>query len=243
VEYNGGGSIVGKVFNGKACDTCGTVGKVIETWGKMYCRSCWDKKPKRGHGCSGMVAMPESDLLRALAVPIEDKSLHLEKTTKGNKIYASLYLSHYPGSYGIVGRQCNYFVYCSGYIAGIIGANSPPLYLRLFGEYFGEEVSNKNYMNNNVFRLIVREKNLGTRVLKLFRNRVRVDYESRYHDELVGLVTFVEPPRTGAVYKADNWTYLGLTQGKKCMRRGDHGKWINKEWTTGTKKLAFARLI
>jgi len=59
----------------------------------------------------------------------------------------------------------------------------------------------------------------------------------------MGIVTFVEPPRTGSVYKADNWDYLGKTQGKKCSRRGNHGKWINKEWGEGTKKLIFAKKI
>jgi hypothetical protein len=77
----------------------------------------------------------------------------------------------------------------------------------------------------------------------MFRERVKKDYEERYKDELVGLVTFVEPPRTGALYKADNWQYLGETQGVHVSRRGSLGKWRNKEWSVGTKKHIYARWI
>ncbi|KKM13642.1 hypothetical protein LCGC14_1714190 [marine sediment metagenome] len=31
-----------------------------------------------------------------------------------------------------------------------------------------------------------------------------------------------------------------MTQGKKMTRRGDHGKWLNKEWSVGTKKHIYA---
>jgi len=230
---------MGKVFQNKVCEICGNIGKVIETWGKKYCKFCYDNKPKKGSGHSGMLKTKELELLE---LPF-DTSLKLERTTKGNKIYATLYLEHYPESRGIVGRQLNYFIKKNAEIIGIIGANSPPLNYKKFNEYFGNDFTEKNWLNNNVFRIIKTEKNLGTKILKLFRHQLKKDYEEKYNDKLIGLITFVEPPRTGAVYKADNWDFLGETQGKKCTRRGELGKWINKEWSQGTKKLIFAKKL
>lgn len=231
---------MGKVFLNKECCVCHKVGKVIETWGKQYCRICWDAKPKKGKGHSGMLGM---DKLVVQEEMFQDLSLNLERTQKGNKIFATLYLTHYPESKGIVGRQCNYFVKKDGKIIGIIGGNSPPLNYKKFNAFFGEGYNENNWLNNNVFRLIKTERNLGTKVLKMFRYRIKEDYEKQYNHKLIGLITFVEPPRTGAMYKADNWTFLGETQGVRCFRRGDHGKWINKEWGKGTKKLVFARML
>lgn len=227
---------MGKVFSDKKCDICGLQGKVIETWGKNYCRPCWNKKPKGTIGHSGMIKIPGFAYEDSL--PFE-AGLNLVAVPKGDRIFSNLYLRHYPESKGIVGRQCNYIIKFCGHIVGIIGANSPPLHYKVFDNYFGVG-KEKNYLNNNVFRLTDHDKNLGTKVLRLFRKKIKRDYKQKYGDELRGLVTFVEPPRIGTVYKADNWTYLGETQGKKCTRRGDHGKWINKEWSTGTQKLIFA---
>jgi hypothetical protein len=230
---------MGKVYQNKVCETCGITGKVIETFGHKYCKPCYDKRPKKGHGNSGMIGVkglkPETPL------PLF-KGLEIERTTKGNKLFATLYLEHYPGSKGILGRQLNYFITKDGKVVGIIGVNSPPLNYKKFREFFKTD-NEKLFVNNNVFRIVETEKNLGTKVLKIFRNRIKKDYKERYGDELIGIITFVEPPRTGAMYKADNWIYLGETQGKKCFRRGDMGKWINKEWTTGTKKLIFAKRL
>jgi len=161
--------------------------------------------------------------------------LVLERTTKGDKIFSTLYRTHYPKSKGIIGRQINYFIKKDGELLGIIGGSSPPLRYRKFSAYFDSQYTMLNWLNNNVFRLIVHEKNLGTQILKLFRQQIKIDYEEKYGDELVGLVTFVEPPRNGAIYRADNWTFLGMTQGRTCRRPGKE-----KQWSAGTQKLIFA---
>lgn len=236
---------MGKVFQNKLCDICGFQGKVIETWGKKYCRSCWDKKPKQlGTGHSGMLKAKSELQQDFLAF---DNKLKLIKVPKGNKLFATIFLEHYPKSKGIVGRQCNYLIERAGKILGIIGANSPPLNYIKFNKFFNPNGIKKytefNWLNNNVFRLLYQEKNLGTKVLKLFRQQLKKDYETQYKDKLIGLITFIEPPRLGSLYKADNWIYLGITQGKECKRRGSHGKWINKEWLEGTKKYIYTKWL
>jgi len=50
---------MGKVYQNRKCAICGNQGKVMEVWGKNYCRICWDAKPKSGHGHGGMLPMKE----------------------------------------------------------------------------------------------------------------------------------------------------------------------------------------
>lgn len=232
---------MGKVVHDKECLICHTITEVISTWGKYYCKTCYLNKPKKGNGHSGMRLYPNLDLSY-----FRDKNyeniLGLKLVPKSHPVFSTLFLTHYPESKGIVGRSLNYLIYQNREIVGIIGVNSPPLNYKKFNVFFGKDQELK-FLNNNVFKLIITQKNLGTKVLKLLRNIIKIDYKEKYKEDVLGLITFVEPPRTGAMYKADNWTYLGMTEGVKCRRRGDLGKWINKEWSVGTKKLIFAKKV
>ena len=122
---------------------------------------------------------------------------------------------------------------------GIISASSPPLNYKKFREYFSVE-NDLGFLNNNVFRIVNKpdDKNIGTKILKIFRNKIYKDYENKYKTKLLGIITFVEPPRLGSIYKADNWEYLGETQGVTVRRSGEN--WYQKQYTKGTKKHIFA---
>jgi len=174
---------------------------------------------------------------------LKNVPLFLKEVPKSHKLFAKWFFEHYPNSKGIVGRQLNFLIYRYGRPIGIIGFNSPPVNYRKFYEFFNLDPSlpasenAKKLLNNNVFRIIHSEKNLGTQILKLARNQVRRRYKEKYNDELIGLVTFVEPPRTGAIYKADNWVYLEMTQGIEVKRRGEN--WIHKQYSKGVKKHIF----
>jgi len=220
------------------CYKCGKKKKTVKSFGKEICLDCLKERKTGIKGHSGMIAVDDSIKNGMLSqTSLYGKGLQLELTTKGNKLFASLYLEHYPESKGIIGRQLNYFIKRDGKIVGIIGVNSPPINYKKFREYFGTN-DEKLFVNNNVFRIVKSYKNQATQVLKLLRKRIVKDYEKRYVDELIGIITFVEPPRTGSIYKADNWDYLGMTQGKKVTRRGQ--SWIRKDWSEGTKKHIFA---
>lgn len=160
--------------------------------------------------------------------------IYLERVKKSNGLFGKLFFEHYPGSKGIPGRSLLYLIYRDQNCIGIIGANSPPSNYKIFRTFFLTD-NDQGFMNNNVFRLIENEKNLGTQILRLFRKQVFSDHQQKFSKPLQGLVTFVEPPRSGAVYKADNWIYLGMTQGKR-MRRGL--SW-EKEFTDGIPKHIF----
>jgi hypothetical protein len=63
--------------------------------------------------------------------------------------------------------------------------------------------------------------NIGSRVLSLTERRVAADWRTRFGHPLLLLETFVDPQRFHAgVYRAANWTELGLTQGYRRTRAG-----------------------
>jgi len=72
--------------------------------------------------------------------------------------------------------------------------------------------------NNTVYCLSGHEdRNAGTKLLALLRRDAALWWCERYGDTLKALQTFILPPRTGAMYRADNWTQLGQTTGGKTM--------------------------
>jgi hypothetical protein len=229
---------VGKVFKDKVCCKCGKQGKVIEVFGKYYCKPCYKAKPKSGKkGHSGMIAGQPQHFTLAF-----NKGLNIEPTKKGDKTFCSIFLQHYPQSKGILGRQFNYFIKDSGEIIGIIGFTSPPRHYKLFDNVFGLDME-KHYLNNNVFCIIKNGVYQASQILALALKTVKKDYEKKWSDKIHGFVTFVEPPRTGIVYKASGWEYLGMTQGLKATKRSDLDTWTNKDWGKGTKKHIFVKAI
>lgn len=228
----------------KTCCKCDTRGKCFKHWGKYYCEKCLMETS--GHGHSGMLAMPQEwvnhQLMQIHMIPKSYERPTLIYVPKGNKLFASLYLSHYPKSKGIVSRTLNYLVIYKGLIVGIIGGNSPPYSIKAVDEFFGITKENRGdmlvqFFNNEVFRIIRSAKNLATMTLKAFRYQVQKDYQEKYGCKLIGLITFVEPPRTGNIYKADNWKYLGKTKGYSTKRRGK--RWHKRTWSRTIPKYIY----
>jgi hypothetical protein len=214
----------------KICDRCGKeTEKHYRAFSKLICEDCKDNRPNKGKGNSGMFADNQSLICFG-------EELTLQRCTKSDKTFGRLFFTHYPQSKGIVGRSLCYLVMYKNQVAGIIGCASPPKNYKLFREYFKTD-NDSLYVNNNVFRLIINEPNLGTKTLKLFRNRIAIDYKEKFGTDLLGIITFVEPPRTGAMYKADNWDCLGETQGIKVIRRES----FEKQYVQGTKKLIYVK--
>jgi hypothetical protein len=214
-----------KILKG-ICDRCGKESDCLEpAFGKHICAECKTTRPRKGKGNAGLFSSGQGMLSF-------EQGLHLTRVPKSNGLFGQLFFSHYPGSKGIPGRSLCYLAYDGMELIGIIGVNSPPCNYKIFRKYFFCENDNC-FVNNNVYRMIVQRKNLGTQILKLFRKTVKRDYEEKYGEKLLGIVTFVEPPRTGAIYKADNWDYLGLTQGKRMKR--DKETW-QKVFSDGVEK-------
>jgi hypothetical protein len=63
--------------------------------------------------------------------------------------------------------------------------------------------------------------NLGSKILSLCHKRLSEDWQERFGHPLLLLETFVDPQRfQGTVYRAANWTYLGLTRGYRRTPQG-----------------------
>lgn len=63
--------------------------------------------------------------------------------------------------------------------------------------------------------------NVGSRVLSLMQRRLVSDWQARFGHPVLLLETFVDPQRFhGGVYRAANWTELGLTQGYRRTHAG-----------------------
>lgn len=218
------------------CYKCEEDKKTVKTFGKDICLDCLEKRKTGRKGHSGMIYHPEtkpSDYCNL------STGISLLKVKKSHPLFVKWYIEHYPKSKGIVGRQLNYLIYFEGSPVGIISAVSPPLNYKLFRKFFNV-TDDKAFVNNGVFRIVRSpKKNFATQVLKVFRLRIKADYLDVYGDNLLGIITFVEPPRNGGIYLADNWLKLGKTQGVEVRRRGTD--WINKTYSkTGNKKWIFA---
>src|SRR5690606_31238118 len=87
-------------------------------------------------------------------------------------------------------------------------------------EYMRENGIAFNEMaNNTVFCLHGhKSKNAGSKLLSMVRKDEVMWWNERYGDSLKAFQTFILPPRTGAVYKADNWLKLGATTGGKTLK-------------------------
>ena len=63
--------------------------------------------------------------------------------------------------------------------------------------------------------------NLGSKILSLCQKRLSNDWQKRFGHPLLLLETFVDSQRFhGTVYRAANWSYLGLTRGYRRTRQG-----------------------
>jgi|TARA_R110000787_G_scaffold133210_1_gene245520 hypothetical protein len=221
----------------EVCYLCQREVRTYMTFGKAKCQDCIEKSKTGIPGNSGMIY--HADHSHQFGMLFVTDKIVLERVPKSHPTFVKWYMDHYPGSKGIVGRQMNYLIHHDELPIGIISGASPPRNYKKFRKFFSVD-DDLGYLNNNVYRIVHKpdDKNIGTKVLKIFRLRVRQDYRERYGDDLLGLVTFVEPPRTGAIYKADNWIYLGKTQGITVRRRGDD--WMEKQYMEGIKKHIFA---
>jgi hypothetical protein len=72
-----------------------------------------------------------------------------------------------------------------------------------------------NLANNWRFCLVRKVPNIGTQVLKLFREYSKFYWKEKYGDELRYIITFVGAGHDGAIYKADNWKLVVKTSGLK----------------------------
>ena len=142
--------------------------------------------------------------------------------SKGDFDIKHLMEIHYSHPNGFVGRQIMYKVLDeNNKFCGAIAGGSATVHLPGREEFFGDEFELQQIVNNTFYHLLdVEDINFGTKVLKLWRRKIVEDWQKLYEDRVIGFETLVELPRTGSIYKADNWTLTGTTKGYTCRRVG-----------------------
>jgi hypothetical protein len=142
--------------------------------------------------------------------------------------YVEIRDRHYIPNHGTIGRQAHFLIQFKGEVVGIISGASPVYATKPRDEFFGivgremrDRVLN-GIVNNSVFRLEITERNLATRVLRMWRELIPHFWYERYGTIVYGFETFVveTDSRVGTLYKADGWTSAGVTAGAAKVRSG-----------------------
>ena len=165
---------------------------------------------------------PQTDLDISVS---ELKDLRLELVAKGKPLrlwneFISRY--HYLG-YGVMpGAQLRYFIKSGDQILGAMGFGGAAWKVAPRDTFIGWTASEREknlhlIVNQTRFLILpwVRCQNLASKSLAMAKRRIGKDWQERYAYSPVLLETFVDTTKFhGTCYKADNWTCVGLTQGR-----------------------------
>lgn len=160
---------------------------------------------------------------------------------------------HYSQPKGFVGRTIAYAVFHDGILYGHILGGSATLHLPNRDAFYGRPMAKHlNQIVNNIFYHVEPVqgryplRNFTTAVLKEFERQIVIDWKGKYGDEVYGLETLIELPRTGELYRRAGWILVGQTKGYTCKRTAGQGtdSWTGKRvWDTENlrPKLVFMK--
>ena len=181
-------------------------------------------------------------------------SLKLIKIPKSDAFLREKMGIHYSKPKGFVGRSICYQVVYNNDIYGVICGGSATLYLPGRNEFFSIPKGGKflnNIVNNIFYHIEPIEgkypiRNFTTYVLSKWREQIMFDWKDKYGDDVMGFESLVELPRSGELYKRDNWFLVGQTKGFQVKRPGGVGSdgWSGRrQWITDIlrPKLVFCR--
>lgn len=166
-------------------------------------------------------AKPLTEVLSALRVrPVErgEEERYREQMAR----------HHYLGDLAKIGETIWYVATSQEQWVALLSMSAAALKIgvrdRWIGWDFRTQYDRLKLIANNSRFLILPEwhrPNLGSRVLALTERRIGRDWQERFGHPLFLLETFVDPRRFhGGVYRAANWTELGLTRGYRRTREG-----------------------
>lgn len=174
--------------------------------------------------------------------------IKLERVKRSNPLYQEFRDRHYVPNHGAVGQQIHYLIWLDGECVGIISGGSAAYAVGCRDKFFGISKENRQVglngiIDNTVFRLEKNIPNLGTQILSRWRKQVAEDWEELYGVKVCGFETFVieNERRKGSMYLADNWTFVGETQGStKFHQHGVEKQFVRRDVE---KKLVFCKWI
>ncbi len=176
--------------------------------------------------------------------------LKLIECKKSDEEYQKIRDRHYVPNHGTIGRQCHYKIYYNKECVGIITGASAVFASKPRDDFFEIHKDNRiekigRIICNTVFRLENNIENLGTQILSMWRKQVVLDWYKKYNILPIGFETFIYGEgRFGSMYKADNWTYCGITAGSTKYRPAGTGGLRDKHIRIKTnQKLVFCKKL
>lgn len=186
---------------------------------------------------------------------VELKLITTEEERNIAKEIVETYHSYVP-TFNSVGRRIDWLVLVDNEICGMIGIGSstyPPckdLLNKLNMTKFEYKDIFNNMANNWRFCMAKRMPNVGTQVLKQLRKQAPTEWEKKYGDKLLYLITFVAGGNNGAVYLVDNWEAIGYTAGlpkhKSVSMKWDDNEGIKQKFVKPTgenRKIIFFKQL
>jgi hypothetical protein len=201
---------------------------------EMSCRVALLKMEREGHIILPPPERPANNHLkkpkeRALPLPTTGKvsTLTIELVDKKTTALWNAYIDryHYLGYTPLPGAQLRYFIKADSEIIALLGFSAAAWTCAPRDAFIGwdAEARKKNLhlvVNNARFLILVKVRNLASRILSLAARRIAADWHTRYGYAPVLLETFVDTERfTGTCYKASNWHCVGATQGRGKLDR------------------------
>ena len=140
---------------------------------------------------------------------------------------------HYISNSGCHGQQLHYLILINGQLHGILSGASAVYGVKTRDQFFGlskdkdlRHAQLSSIICNVVYRLEDAPRNAASQVLAAWRRQIAADWQQLYQVPVAGFETFViegsnddtgkrctDRDRTGALYRADNWSMLGITAG------------------------------
>ena len=163
--------------------------------------------------------------------------IEIANTPQDKKIADNIVINHhsYVASPRTVGRCLKYLIHYEDRIIGTfwIGPGFKPTPKAILNHF---NLNQKQYdiifnkvADNKRFCMSERIPNIGSQILKTIRNRAKTDWNNRYGDELLAIVTTIGANHNGSVYLADNWKNIGETAGLPPNRKSVSMKWDSKD--------------
>ena len=134
---------------------------------------------------------------------------------------------HPQGAGPLVGRQLRYLVGSEHGWLGAFGFAAPSLRLAPRDKWIGWDAEQRRAqlhgvvgMNRFLIRPSVHCHNLASRLLSMGLERLKVDFQRRYHYSPLLVESFLDKSRfSGVIYRAANWILVGQSQGRGRQER------------------------
>lgn len=175
--------------------------------------------------------------------PVGDLTLDIVDRTTSALWNAYIDRYHYLGYTPLPGAQLRYVVKADDQIVALLGFAAAAWKCAPRDDVIGwdQAMRGKNLhlvVNNARFLILMKVKNLASRILSRAARRIVRDWCARYGFAPVLLETFVDTRRfTGTCYKAANWLCVGVTQGRgKLDRYHEHRLPVKSVWLYPLRK-------